>query len=261
MESFRERYGPWALVTGASAGLGAEFARQLAAKRINLILVARRKERLETLASELEGQYNVEVKAIAADLARSDFMSSIRPVLQTLELGLLVNNAGFGLVGNFLENDLERELEMLNVNCRAPLILAHEVGRQMVERKRGGIIFVSSTSGFTVTPFMTHYAASKAYDLFLGEGLWSELKEHGVDVLALCPGGTRTEFHELAGIKPFGAMPVEPVVSLALRKLGKKISVIAGWHNRVMVYLAGHSLRRINATIAAGIIRKRTDRF
>jgi len=92
-------------------------------------------------------------------------------VVQTLEVGLLVNNAGFGLVGSFLQNDLDRELEMLDVNCRAPLILTHELGREMVPRKRGGIIFVSSTSGFISTPYLTHYAASKAYDLYLGEGL------------------------------------------------------------------------------------------
>ncbi len=178
-------------------------------------------------------------------------------MVQTLEVGLLVNNPGFGLVGSFLQNDLDRELEMLDVNCGAPLILTHELGREMVTRKRGGIIFVSTTSGFISTPYLTHYAASKAYDLFLGEGLWCELKEHGIDVLSLCPGGTRMEFHELAGIKAFAPMSVQPVVSLALRKLGKKPSAIAGWHNRIMIFLGRLSARWINTTVAARVIRKR----
>ena len=256
MKSLKERYGPWALITGASSGLGAEFARQLSGKGINLILVARRKERLENLAAELEGRNNVEVKTIVVDLSRPDFMSFIHPVVRTVEVGLLVNNAGFGLAGNFLQNDLERELEMLDVNCRAPLILTHELGTQMVKRNRGGIILLSSISGFIATPFMTHYTASKAYNLFFGEGLWYELKEQGVDVLALCPGGTRTEFHQLAGIRAIGAMPVEPVVTLALRKLGKKPSAISGWRNQVMIFLARLNLRWVNTTVAAKIIRK-----
>ena len=178
-------------------------------------------------------------------------------MVQTLEVGLLVNNAGFGLVGSFLQNDLDRELEMLDVNCRAPLILTHELGREMVTRKRGGIIFVSSTSGFISTPYLTHYAASKAYDLYLGEGLWCELIEHGIVVLSLCPGGTRTEFHELAGIKAFAPMSVQPVVSLELRKLGKLPSAIAGWHNRIMIFLERLSARWINTNVAARVIRKR----
>jgi len=256
MKSFRDKYGPWALITGASAGIGAEFARQLSAKGINLILVARRKERLEELAAELKDRNNIEVKTIAVDLSRPDFMSSVRSTVQTLEVGLLVNNAGFGLVGPFLQNDLERELEMLNVNCRAPLILTHVLGKEMVKRKRGGIIIVSSTSGFLATPFMTHYAATKAFDLSLGEGLWYELKEHGVDVMALCPGGTSTEFHQIAGIRGVMAMPVELVVTQALKSLGKKASLINGWRNRVKVFLIRLNLRWINASVAGKIVRK-----
>src|SRR5262249_36115403 len=132
--TFVERYGPWALVTGASAGIGAEFARQLSEMGLNLVLVARRRQRLEDLAHELE-----------------------------------------------------KELDLLNVNCRAPLILTHEFGRQMAQRKRGGIIFVSSVSAYIATPFEASYAASKVYELFLAESLEYELKKSGVDMLALCP--------------------------------------------------------------------------
>lgn len=254
MTSFQEKYGPWALVTGASSGIGAEFAKQLAEKNLNLVLIARRKERLERLAGQLEKKHNVQVKTITADLSRPDFMSLVYPVIQTREIGLLVNNAGFGIGGNFLEHDLQRELALLDVNCRAPLILAHEIGQQMAQRRRGGIIFVSSVSAYMATPFEASYAASKAYELFLAESLWYELKHHGVDVLAHCPGSTVTEFHEVAGTGEFAAMPVEPVVALALKKLGKKQSVIAGWHNRLLVCLTKIAPRRIMTTLAGKVI-------
>src|SRR5262245_35151814 len=181
--TFVERYGPWALVTGASAGIGAEFARQLSEMGLNLVLVARRRQRLEDLARELESK--VQVRIVAADLSRPDFLPGILSVTNSIEVGLLVNNAGFGLAGHFIEHELEKELDLLNVNCRAPLILTHEFGRQMAQRKRGGIIFVSSVSAYIATPFEASYTASKVYELFLAESLEYESKKNGVDMLAL----------------------------------------------------------------------------
>ncbi|NIO11481.1 MAG: SDR family NAD(P)-dependent oxidoreductase [Deltaproteobacteria bacterium] len=256
MISFKEKYGPWALVTGASAGIGAEFARQLSNHGLNLILLARRKDRLDALANELQAKHNVEVKTLAVDLAQRDFMSAIQPAIQNLEIGLLVNNAGFGIVGSFLQSDLARELEMLDVNCRAPIMLTHELGKTMVKRKKGGIIIVSSTASFLPIPYMTHYAATKAFDLSLGEGLWYELKEHGVDVLALCPGGTSTEFHQVAGLKEVMAMSAETVVRQALKGLGKKASLVNGWQNRLKVFLVRLNLRWINASVAGNVLKR-----
>ena len=254
MTPFQEKYGPWALITGASSGIGAEFAKQLAERGLNLVLLARRKERLERLAGQLANRHTVQVETIVADLSRPDFMSLVYPVIQTREIGLLVNNAGFGIGGNFLEHDLQREIALLDVNCRAPLILAHEIGRQMTERRRGGIIFVSSVSAYMATPFEASYAASKAFELFLAESLWYELKQQGVDVLAHCPGSTVTEFHEVAGTREFAAMPVEPVVALALKKLGKKQSVITGWHNRLLVSLTKIIPHRIMTVFAGKVM-------
>jgi hypothetical protein len=165
MPSFQERYGPWALITGASSGIGAEFARQLAALGLNMVLVARRRDRIEHLALQLSERHNIRTRTIAADLSPSDFMSSIGPMTEELEIGLLVNNAGFALTGGFWDHALEKELELLNVNCRAPLILAYEFGRKMIERKRGGIIFLASMVGFASVPFWANYAASKASEL------------------------------------------------------------------------------------------------
>ena len=249
--TFGELYGPWALITGASSGIGAEFAVQLADMGLNLVLTARRQDRLENLAHQLERTNKVQVRTIPLDLARADFLPGIVAATESLEIGLLVNNAGFGMAGKFLEHDLTRELALLQVNCTAPLALTHVFGRKMAGRRKGGVIFVSSVSAYIATPFESTYAASKVYELFLAESLGYELKREGIDVLALCPGSTDTEFHEIAGSRPVAAMPVKPVVALALRKLGRKSVAIPGWHNRLLVYLLKYTPRALH-TLAAG---------
>lgn len=235
--SFSTRYGPFALVTGASSGIGAEFARQLAATGLGLILVARRRDRLEALADELRAAHGVEVVVAPGDLGAEDFMEALAPALEGREVGLLVNNAGFGVAGDLLSNDLARELESLYVNCRAPLVLTHSLAGPMVARGRGGVIFLSSVLGHFPLPYMAHYSATKAWDLFLGEGLYEELRGRGVDVLTLCPGGTRTEFGAVAGAGASTGMAVEPVVRGALRGLGRRPTVIAGVLNTLTVWL------------------------
>lgn len=252
--TFVERYGPWALVTGASAGIGAEFARQLSEMGLNLVVVARRRQRLEDLARDLESRNKVQVRIVTADLSQSAFLPLILSKTESIDVGLLVNNAGFGIAGKFLEHELEKELALLDVNCRAPLILTHFFGRQMAQRKRGGIIFVSSVSGYIATPYESSYAASKVHELFLAESLRYELGKEGVDVLALCPGSTDTEFHEIAGSRPVAAMAVKPVVQLALQKLGKKPAAIPGWHNRLLVYLLKVTPRRMHTHFAGKVM-------
>jgi short-subunit dehydrogenase len=252
--TFKERYGPWALVTGASAGIGAEFAVQLADQGLNLVLVARRKQRIEELARRLESTKKIQTKTIAADLTQPDFLSFVISETQAFDIGLLVNNAGFGIAGKFLDHELERELALLDVNCRAPLMLTHVFGRQMAQRKRGGIIFVSSVSAYIATPFEAGYAASKVYEFFLAESLGYEMKKDGVDVLALCPGSTDTEFHEIAGSRAVGAMKVQPVVALGIKTLGKKPVAIPGWHNRLLVYFLKFTPRRMHTYFAGKVM-------
>jgi uncharacterized protein len=255
--TFRERYGPWALVTGASAGIGAEFAVQLAGMGLNLVLLARRKQRIEDLARQLESRNKIYTKTIVADLTQSDFLARVMAETQSIDIGLVVNNAGFGLAGKFLDHELEKELALFDVNCRAQLMLTHAFGRQMAQRKRGGIIFVSSVSGYIATPFASSYAASKVYELFLAESLGYELSKVGVDALALCPGSTATEFHQVAGLQPIAAMAVQPVVQSALKRLGKKRVVITGWHNRFLVWLLKLTPRSIHAPLAGRVLEKR----
>lgn len=252
--TFKERYGPWALVTGASSGIGAEFARQLADMGLNLVLVARRGQRLDDLARQLESKNPIRAKCIVADLSQPDFLPVILSETQSIEIGLLINNAGFGLARKFLDHDLEKELALLDVNCRSPLVLSHVFGRQMAERKRGGIIFVSSVSAYLATPFEASYAASKIYELFLAESLGYEFKEVGVDVLALCPGSTDTEFHQISGSRAVAAMAVKPVVGLALKNLGRKPVAIPGWHNRLLVYFLKFTPRRLQTLVAGRVM-------
>ncbi len=260
MNDFTKKYGPWAIVTGASSGIGEEFSRQLAAHKLNLVLIARRKERLELLSEELIHTHNIEVKIIPTDIANLDFLEQVQAVTHSLDVGLLVNNAGFALTGNFLEHTLEEELSLLHVNCRAPLMLAHSIGKRLVKRGRGGIINVASAMAFLPAPLWTHYAASKAYDLYLSEGLWFELREKGVDVLALCPGATRTEFSKVAGTINTG-MEAGPVVESALINLGKKSCVIPGFSNRIILLInrivPRQWLIKIGANVVRGLIGRR----
>lgn len=257
MTDFRNRYGAWALITGASSGLGAEFARQLAAQKLDLILVARRADRLKELATALKLEHGIQVKVVPLDLAKPNFIATLKKHTAKLNIGLVINNAGFGMSGEFTENNLDYELRMLDVNCRAPLIIAHEYGKIMASHRRGGIIMVSSVVSFQAVPYMTHYAATKVYDLLLGEGLWYEMKKYGVDVVTLCPGATETEFSNVAETKPVpGAMPAPPVVAAALDALGHKPYVTAGFKNKFMVFMTRLAPRSMSTRIAAQIMKK-----
>lgn len=257
MTDFRNRYGAWALITGASSGLGAEFARQLAAQKLDLILVARRADRLKELATALKLEHGIQVKVVPLDLAKPNFIAILKKHTAKLNIGLVVNNAGFGMSGEFTKNNLDYELRMLDVNCRAPLIIAHEYGKIMASHRRGGIIMVSSVVSFQAVPYMTHYAATKVYDLLLGEGLWYEMKKYGVDVVTLCPGATETEFSNVAETKPVpGAMPAPPVVAAALDALGHKPYVTAGFKNKFMVFMTRLAPRSMSTRIAAQIMKK-----
>lgn len=257
MKNFFEKYGSWAVVTGASSGIGEEFCRQLAVQKFNLVLIARRAERLHRLASALTGAHSIQTKVVSVDLASDNFLQRIVAETESLDIGLLINNAGFALTGRFLDHKLEDELRLLYVNCRAPLMLAHHFGRKMAQQKRGGIINVSSAAAFMPLPFWTNYSASKIYSLYFSEGLWFELKKSGVDVLALCPGSTRTEFANVAGTSMRG-MQVEPVVRLAIKNLGRNISVISGIGNALVALLSRVISRKRAVIIGSKVVG---DRF
>jgi hypothetical protein len=227
----KQRYGEWALVTGASSGIGAEFARALARDGVNVVLAARRDERLERLAHELGERFRVETRCVACDLATEGGVGALLAAIADLEIAIAVNNAGVGYVGRFHEQDPARLAAMVRLNCAAPVAIAAALLPPMVARKRGAMIFTGSISGSQPLPLHALYSATKAFDNFLGESLWGELHGTGVDVLALLPGSTETEFAEAADeLAHEGAAPAE-VVRDALEALGHQPSVISGWFN------------------------------
>jgi len=229
------------LITGASSGIGEAFARKLAAEGHNVLLVARSEDKLIALCNELGLNHNVRAEYFVADLSQPE--SPARLLEETrernLEIDLLINNAGFGSMGEFGELDLARELNMIDLNVRSLVELTHLFLQPMRERKRGSIINVASTAGFQPVPFMATYAATKAFVLSFSEALWEENRAFGIKVMALCPGVTETGFFEASRMKrpPGRAVQTsEQVVEVALRawKRGKS-SVISGWPNRIMV--------------------------
>ena len=256
MKDFKHRYGPWALITGASAGLGKLFARRLAERGLNLVLPARREDRLKELGQELEGEYGIQTRSIAVDAGSDHLLDTLSQQTRDLEIGLLINNAGFANNGDFLDHSLDKELLLVHVNVRAPMLLAHHFGQFMRKRGRGGMIFSCSITGFTPIPFWANYSASKAYDLFLAEALAVQLKPSGVDVLALCPGATHTEFTAYKGIfAPFFTMKPEKVVVQALKRLGKRRTTIVGLLNYLIVMSYRLIPRRLASWLAGSVIR------
>jgi hypothetical protein len=265
MSKLANRYGPWAVITGASAGIGAEFARRVAERGVNVVLVARRRDRLEELASTIEDMYRVEARVAPVDLAARDVVEVLQPALADIEVGLLIHCAGFGSSGPFLDMDLGVQESMINLNCRAPALLTHEIVQGMRERGRGGVIYVSSVNGFCAARGMANYNATKAYGLLFAEGLAEELRPYGVDVQALCPGGTLTEFQRVAGLdtRNFGPLAklmfTSPafVVSRSLRALGHRVTVIPGVLNKLTVLTMRLVPRRVSTWILGFIM----DRF
>ncbi len=231
---FHSRYGPWALVAGASEGLGAEYARQLAAKKLNLVLIARRQELLDALGAQLTGEYGVQVRTLPLDLARDDLGADVTEATGDIEIGLLVYNAAVSKIGPYFEIALDDHLNEIAVNCRAPLTLAYLLGQQMIKRKRGGIVLMSSLGASQGSALISNYAATKAYNKILAEGLWEELRSQGISVLACCPSAVSTPGY-LASTSHGSVTPSTPraVVSAALAALGKQPVVIPGWTNRL----------------------------
>ncbi|MGI9431870.1 MAG: SDR family NAD(P)-dependent oxidoreductase [Myxococcota bacterium] len=258
-ETLAERYGEWALVTGASAGIGAEFARALARGGISCVLSARREDRLTQLAQELEARHGVKTRVVAVDLAKEDGGDRLADAVADLEIGVLVNNAGFGYAGRFDKLDPARLRDMVNLNCLAPLVLTRRLLPAMRERDQGAVVFTGSIAGCQPLPLHGVYAATKAFDNLLGEALWGELEGTGVQALSLLPGSTETEFQQVAGeISHEGESP-QDVVETALQALGRQPSVISGWLNWIRANAATRLLpRSVLTLVAKDVIEKQT---
>lgn len=247
-----------ALITGASAGIGEEFARQIAGRGYDLILVARRRDRLEQLAEQIPTTAHV----VECDLATEANTLPGKIAELGVDVDLLVNNAGFGLRGRFLELDAERQAEMVRVNCEAVVTLTHAFVPAMVERGRGGVITIASTAGMQPLPYEVTYGASKAFAISLSEALWTELRGTGVKILVVNPGPVKTEWQGVAGYDdstpiPPGMITAEQCVSDALRAYDRnKRSMIPGrffpWFMR-----ASHAPKGVKLRVTERMYRPR----
>jgi len=252
----------WALVTGPSAGIGRELARQLAAGGAHLLLVARRRERMEEIAAEARAKHGVRAEVLVADLSQPETPQAIFDFTREkrIEVELLVNNAGFGVHGEFHRRTYARFAEMVQVNVTAVVHLTHLFLPAMIERRRGDILVVSSTAAFQAVPYIATYAATKAFELVWAEALAEELAPFGVRVCALCPGSTSTEFQQIAGSPP-NALRVpetaEKVARVGLRALaaGKRVA-ISGGRNWVGVQAQRVLPRAAVSKLAARLFKK-----
>jgi uncharacterized protein len=255
-----------ALITGASSGIGEAFARKLAAQGRNVLLVARSEDKLITLCNELGRMNSIRAQHLALDLSLPE--SPARVFEETEKRGLiidlLINNAGFGAFGDFAKIDLQRQLNMIDLNIKSLLELTYRYLIPMRERKRGAIINVASTAAFQPVPYMTTYAATKGFVLSFSEALWEENRSFGVTVMALCPGVTETNFFEAAhGHKPpaRASQTPEEVVDTALRGLAaNRSSIVSGWANLLMVEAERFVPRSLVLRVAGRMLRKEYEK-
>ncbi|WAS97962.1 SDR family NAD(P)-dependent oxidoreductase [Nannocystis punicea] len=251
LTAFARKYGPWAVVLGASEGLGAAFARGLAERGLNLLLVARRADVLESVAAPLRAR--VDVRTAALDLAAPDLADRLAELAHDLDLGLCVYNAALSRIGPFLDVPLADKLKVVDVNCRGPLIAAHVFGERLVRRGRGGLLLMSSLTAFWGSPLVATYGATKAFNLSLGEALWYELGPRGVDVLVCCAGATRTPgFERSSGPDGPRAMEPDAVVAEALSALGGPPSLVPGRLNKLAAFVLGRLFPRKQAVALMG---------
>jgi short-subunit dehydrogenase len=260
--SLKQKYGSLALVAGASEGLGAAYASYLASEGIDLILVARRKEPLELLANSLKDTYKVKIECLSCDLANSTATQEIKAAVGSRKIDILVYNAAIPHIGAFENNPVGSNNQMAQANMVTPMNLVQLFGAEMLERKKGAVIMMASLAGFQGSGFLTVYAATKAFDRVLAEGLWYEWKDRGVDVIACCAGATATP--NFIKTKPekasfFAPRVQEPeeVVKECFQQLGKTPSFITGRGNKFASFIMQRLLpRQLAITIMGDTARQ-----
>lgn len=264
-QQFTKTFGPWAVVTGASSGIGSGYACELAARGFDLVLVARSDVRLKEFANELERAHGVATRVAPADLSRPDFLDDVRLVTDDLDVGLLVSNAGVASMGATLRVDIDELTRNLQVNTAAHLRLAHHFGQRLVARGGGGIVLVGSMAGMQGTPFGANYAGSKAYVHMLGQALNYELRGKGVHVSVVAPGPTDTPaVHGRTDIDlsklPGPVMAVDKLVAVSLKGLAKNTPlVVPGVSNRMIDSLSRRMLpRQAGRNMMGSLIAKHT---
>jgi short-subunit dehydrogenase len=262
MTTFLNKYGEWALITGASKGIGLEYARQIAAKGLNVVLVARSQHKLRELAGAIEADYPVKTITVAVDLTDPAGMTRLLEATADVNIGLLVNNAGREDSGPFLQIPIDDALNTIDLNIRVPVQLTQHFAAKMQARKSGGIVFMSSIVAFQGVPNIANYAASKAYDLVFAEGIAAELEPSNIDVISVNPGFTES------GLSPqisFDGLPLKPmlassVVRTALANLGATRLNVPGRINQFLYYIGKYLQSRRMDTAAFGKVFRRVLR-
>lgn len=258
--NFKQKYGNWALISGATSGIGEELANQLAAKGLNIALVARKEKELIEKSAYLMDTYGVQTKCIAADISNQEGIEKVKSEAKDLEVGLLVLAAGLEVNGAFEKNNVDRELQVIQLNVVATMQLTHHFIAPMVQRKTGGVIMISSLSGHMPNPYFANYAGTKAFVLNFGASLYGELLPKGVDVTVLSPGLTKTPMIKDNGVDfsktPMSAMEPSLVAKKAIDSLGKKFLAIPGGKNNIMAAMAKHSPLQMQAKMNEKMMRK-----
>lgn len=251
--NFAAKYGPWAVVAGASEGLGAAFAAALAARGLNLLLLARRADVLAAVADELRARTVVEVRAKVCDMAHPDLAAALEALTADIAVGLAVYNAAHAPVGDLVTRPVDDLMQVIDVNVRGPVVLARILAPKMIARGRGGIVLMSSLAGFQGAPRIATYAASKAFNIVLGESLWAELQAHGVDVVVSCAGAIRTPgYAKTAQGDAPGTLDAAVVAEETLDALGRGPLVVPGGVNRLARWVMGRLLPRRAAIAIMG---------
>jgi short-subunit dehydrogenase len=232
--NFKEKYGEWAVVTGASDGIGRSIAIELAKKGLNVFIVARRQNLLTQLESEIKNATRVEVKSLAIDLSKAGSTDQLLQATQGLNVGLFAGVAGFGTSGELIHSDLNAELNMIDVNCRSVVEQTYHFAKRFADQKRGGVILMGSLVGFQGTPSAANYAATKAFIQAFAEGIHYELKPFGVDVLSSAPGPVASGFASRAGMKMGQAATPEEVARATVNALGKGVTVRPGFLSKFL---------------------------
>ncbi|MCX4242188.1 SDR family NAD(P)-dependent oxidoreductase [Paraliomyxa miuraensis] len=251
-EELRARYGPWALVTGAAQGIGEALARELVRHGLRVVLVDRQAERLQQVAQSLGSD---RVRVLVEDLGDPESVERITAAVADIELGLLAQVAAISVLGDVLDEDPAALQATIDVNCRAPLMLTRALAPALRERRRGGVLLMSSLAAWQGAPGLAAYAASRAYTLSLAQSLWSELRPHGVDVLGVCPGATRTPAFEalLPDPEVLRAMPLMEPAAVAREVLARL--------SRGPVWVVGRSNRLVHALLTRVLTRRLTNQL
>ena len=262
-EKWLKKYGPYALVTGASDGIGKAMAHELAHRGLNVILVARNKTKLDDLSRDLETRYNISARVVAIDLSQPAASQALFEETKELDIGLLINAAGFGTSGTVLETRMEDELNMIDLNCRSVFELTKYFAEAFNQKKRGGIVLFSSLVAFQGVPNAANYAATKAYNQTLAEGLRKELQPFGIDVLACAPGPVSSGFAKRAGMVLGATVDPATVAKETLDALGRQTTVRPGLLSKILIgglaLLPRFGRTAIMGMIMGGMVKKSNE--